>query len=118
MNKSHTIIIIIYIHRKVLIKFAKQYKLFIWNLTLIYLKNERKWNYTFKPSSKTINEIINVLNQLLKAAIKWNLLDNDYNCIVKEKLSEKERTNLTELQNQINNFQKIRITNSLDKIFE
>ena len=42
MNKSHTIIIIIYIYRKVLIKFAKQYKHFIWNLTLIYLKNERK----------------------------------------------------------------------------
>lgn len=50
-----------------------------------YLNNERKWNYTFKPSNITINEIMNVLNQLLKAAIRWNLLDKDYNCIVKEK---------------------------------
>src|SRR5574344_1111826 len=31
-----------------------------------YLNNERKWNYTFKPSNITINEIMNVLNQLLK----------------------------------------------------
>lgn len=85
-----------------------------------YLNNERKWNYTSKPSNKTINEIMNVLNQLLKAAIRWNLLDKDYNCIVKEKVSENERIkriNLKELQDQINNFQKIRITNSLDKIW-
>ena len=82
-----------------------------------YLNNERKWNYTFKPSNITINEIMNVLNQLLKAAIRWNLLDKDYNCIVKEKVSENERINLKKLQDQINNFQKIRITNSLDKIW-
>ena len=78
-----------------------------------YLNNERKWNYTFKPSNITINEIMNVLNQLLKAAIRWNLLDKDYNCIVKEKISEDERINLKKLQDQINDFQKIRITNSL-----
>ena len=82
-----------------------------------YLNNERKWNYTFKPSNITINEIMNVLNQLLKAAIRWNLLDKDYNCIVKEKISEDERINLNKLQDQINDFQKIRITNSLDKIW-
>ena len=82
-----------------------------------YLNNERKWNYTFKPSNITINEIMNVLNQLLKAAIRWNLLDKDYNCIVKEKISEDERINLKKLQDQINDFQKIRITNSLDKIW-
>ena len=83
-----------------------------------YLNNERKWNYTFKPSNITINEIMNVLNQLLKAAIRWNLLDKDYNCIVKEKISEDERINLKKLQDQINDFQKIRITNSLDKIWK
>lgn len=82
-----------------------------------YLNNERKWNYTFKPSNITINEIMNVLNQLLKAAIRWNLLDKDYNCIVKEKKSEDERINLKKLQDQINDFQKIRITNSLDIIW-
>lgn len=82
-----------------------------------YLNNERKWNYTFKPSNKTINEIMNVLNQLLKAAIRWNLLDKDYNCIAKEKVNENERINLKELQDKINNFQKISITNSLDKIW-
>jgi len=82
-----------------------------------YLNNERKWNYTLKPSNKTINEIMNVLNQLLKAAIRWNLLDKDYNCIAKEKVNENERINLKELQDKINNFQKIRITNSLDKIW-
>ena len=81
-----------------------------------YLNNERKWNYTFKPSNITINEIMNVLNQLLKAAIRWNLLDKDYNCIVKEKISEDERINLKKLQDQINDVQKIRITNSLDII--
>lgn len=82
-----------------------------------YLNNERKWNYTFKPSNITINEIMNVLNQLLKVAIRWNLLDKDYNCIVKEKISEDERINLKKLQYQINDFQKIRITNSLDIIW-
>ena len=82
-----------------------------------YLNNERKWNYTFKPSNITINEIMNVLNQLLKVAIRWNLLDKDYNCIVKEKISEDERINLKKLQDQINDFQKIRITNSLDIIW-
>ncbi len=82
-----------------------------------YLNNERKWNYTFKPSNITINEIMNVLNQLLKAAIRRNLLDKDYNCIVKEKISEDERINLKKLQDQINDFQKIRITNSLDIIW-
>lgn len=82
-----------------------------------YLNNERKWNYTFKPSNITINEIMNVLNQLLKAAIRWNLLDKDYNCIVKKKISEDERINLKKLQDQINDFQKIRITNSLDIIW-
>ena len=82
-----------------------------------YLNNERKWNYTFKPSNITINEIMNVLNQLLKAAIRWNLLDKDYNCIVKEKISEDERINLKKIQDQINDFQKIRITNSLDIIW-
>ena len=82
-----------------------------------YLNNERKWNYTFKPSNKTINEIMNVLNQFLKAAIRWNLLDKDYNCIAKEKVNENERINLKDLQDKINNFQKISITNSLDKIW-
>lgn len=82
-----------------------------------YLNNERKWNYTFKPSNITINEIMNVLNQLLKDAIRWNLLDKDYNCIVKEKVREDERINLKKPQDQINDFQKIRITNSLDKIW-
>ena len=82
-----------------------------------YLNNERKWNYTFKPSNITINEIMNVLNQLLKAAIRWKLLDKDYNCIVKEKVREDERINLKKLQDQINDFQKIRITNSLDIIW-
>ena len=82
-----------------------------------YLNNERKWSYTFKPSKVTINETKNVLNQLLKAAISWKLLDKDYNCIVKEKISEDERINLKKLQDQINDFQKIRITNSLDIIW-
>lgn len=83
-----------------------------------YLNNERKWNYISKPSNKTINEIINVLNQLLKAAVRWNLLDKDYNCIVKEKTSENERINLTELQDQINNIQKKMVANSIDKIWK
>ena len=82
-----------------------------------YLNNERKWSYTFKPSKVTINETKNVLNQLLKAAISWKLLDKDYNCIVKEKVREDKRINLKKLQDQINDFQKIRITNSLDKIW-
>lgn len=82
-----------------------------------YLNHERKWNYTAKPSSKTINEIMNVLNQLLKAAVRWNLLDKDYNCIIKEKTTENERINLMELQDKINNLQKMMITNSLDKIW-
>lgn len=82
-----------------------------------YLNNERRWNYTFKPSKVTINETKSVLNQLLKAAISWNLLNKDYNCIVKEKVREDERINLKKLQDQINDFQKIRITNSLDEIW-
>jgi hypothetical protein len=49
---------------------------------------------------------MNVLNQLLKAATRWNLLDKDCNCIVKEKVNENERINLNELQDQINNIQK------------
>ena len=61
---------------------------------------------------------MNVLNQLLKDATRWNLLDKDYNCIVKEKVSENERINLTELQNQINNIQKKMIANSIDKIWQ
>lgn len=61
---------------------------------------------------------MNVLNQLLKAAIRWNLLDKDYNCIVKEKISEDERINLTELQDQINNIQKKMIANSIDEIWQ
>ena len=54
----------------------------------MYLNNRRKWKYTLKPSNITINETVNVLNQLLKAAISWNLLNKDYNCIVKEKVRE------------------------------
>ncbi len=50
----------------------------------IYLNNERKWNYTFKLLNKTINEIMNILNQLLKDVTRRNLLDKDYNRIVKE----------------------------------
>lgn len=83
----------------------------------MYLNNRRKWKYTLKPSNITINETMNVLNQLLKVAISWNLLNKDYNCIVKEKVREDERINLKKLQDQINDFQKIRITNSLDKIW-
>ena len=83
-----------------------------------YLNKERKWNYTFKPSNKTINEVMNVLNQLLKDATRRNLLDKDYNCIVKEKVSENERVNLTELQDQFNNIQKKMIANSIDKIWK
>lgn len=83
----------------------------------MYLNNQRKWKYTLKPSNITINETMNVLNQLLKAAISWNLLNKDYNCIVKEKVREDERINLKKLQDQINDFQRIRITNSLDKIW-
>ncbi len=49
---------------------------------------------------------MNVLNQLLKDATRRNLLDKYYNCIVKEKVSENERINLTELQDQINTIQK------------
>lgn len=82
-----------------------------------YLNNERKWKYTIKPSNITINETINVLNQLLKAANRWNLFDKDYNCIVKTKINEDERINLIELQNKIDSFQKIMITNCLDKIW-
>lgn len=40
---------------------------------------------------------MNVLNQLLKEAIGWNVLNKDYNCIVKERVSENDRINLTEL---------------------
>lgn len=83
----------------------------------MYLNNRRKWKYTLKPSNITINETMNVLNQLLKAEISWNLLNKDYNCIVKEKVREDERINLKKLQDQINDFQKIGITNSLDKIW-
>lgn len=83
----------------------------------MYLNNRRKWKYTLKPSNITINETMNVLNQLLKAAISWNLLNKDYNCIVKEKVRKDEKINLKKLQDQINDFQKIRITNSLDKIW-
>lgn len=72
----------------------------------IYLTEERKLKYISKPSNKTVIEVINVLNQLLKEAIKWKLLDKDYNCIVKEKVSENDRINLTELQEEINNIQK------------
>lgn len=35
----------------------------------MYLNNRRKWKYTLKPSNITINETMNVLNQLLKAEI-------------------------------------------------
>ena len=82
------------------------------------LKNERNWNYTFKPSDKTIKVIISVLDQLLNEAIRWNLLDEEYNCIVKDKVSENERINLIELQNQINNIQKEMVSNSMDKIWK
>jgi len=84
----------------------------------IYLAEERKWSYTSKPSNRTIMEVMNVLNQLLKKAIRWNLLNKDYNCIVKQKVSENERINLTELQDQINNIQKKTIANSIDKIWQ
>lgn len=84
----------------------------------IYLTEERKWSYTSKPSNRTIIEVMNVLNQLLKKAIRWNLLNKDYNCIVKQKVSENERINLTELQDQINNIQKKMIANSIDKIWK
>lgn len=70
----------------------------------MYLNNRRKWKYTLKPSNITINETMNVLNQLLKAEISWNLLNKDYNCIVKEKVREDERINLKKLQDQINDF--------------
>ena len=83
-----------------------------------YLKNERILNYIFKPSDKTINEIMNVLKQLLNEAIRWNLFDEDYNCIVKDKVSENERINLIKLQNQINNIQKRMASNSMDKILK
>lgn len=84
----------------------------------IYLTEERKWSYTSKPSNRTISEVMNVFRQLLKEAIRWNLLDKDYNCIVKEKVSENERINLTELQDQINNIKKETIANSIDKIWQ
>lgn len=84
----------------------------------IYLTEERKWSCISKPSNRTIMEVMNVLNQLLKEAIRWNLLNKDYNCIVKEKVSENERINLTELQDQINNIQKKTIANSIDKIWQ
>lgn len=84
----------------------------------IYLTEERKLKYISKPSNKTVIEVINVLNQLLKEAIKWKLLDKDYNCIVKEKVSENDRINLTELQEEINNIQKKIIVNTIDKIWQ
>lgn len=83
-----------------------------------YLKNERNWNYTFKLSDKTIKVIISVLDQLLNETIRWKLLDEEYNCIVKDKVSENERINLIELQNQINNIQKKMASNSMDKIWK
>ena len=84
----------------------------------IYLNEERKWKYTSKPSNRTIIEIMNVLNQLLKEAIRWNFLDKDYKCIVIEKVSEKDRINLIELQKHIYSIQKKKLTNNIDKIWQ
>lgn len=83
-----------------------------------YLNNERKWNYTFKPSNITINEVLNVLKLLLKDAINWSLLDENYNCIVPEKTEGINRINLIELQNQIYDIQKKLGANSIDKIWK
>ena len=84
----------------------------------IYLNEERKWKYTSKPSNRTIIEIMNVLNQLLKEAIRWNFLDKDYKCIVIEKVSEKDRINLIELQKHIYSIQKKKLANNIDKIWQ
>ena len=84
----------------------------------IYLNEERKWKYTSKPSNRTIIEVMNVLNQLLKEAIRWNLLDKDYKCIVIEKVSKKDRINLIELQKHIYSIQKKKLTNNIDKIWQ
>lgn len=84
----------------------------------VYLNEERKWNHTSKPSNRTIIELMNVLNQLLKEAIRWNLLDEDYKCIVMEKVSEKDRINLIELQKHIYSIQKKKLANNIDKIWQ
>ena len=84
----------------------------------VYLNEERKWNHTSKPSNRTIIELMNVLNQLLKEAIRWNLLDEDYKCIVMERVSEKDRINLIELQKHIYSIQKKKLTNNIDKIWQ
>ena len=84
----------------------------------VYLNEERKWNHTSKPSNRTIIELMNVLNQLLKEAIRWNLLDEDYKCIVMERVSEKDRINLIELQKHIYSIQKKKLANNIDKIWQ
>ena len=83
-----------------------------------YLFNRKKWNYTAEPSEVTVKEIMSTLYLMLKDAIKWKLLDNDYNCIIEEKVGEGERANLTELQKLINDNQKKMVANSLDKIWK
>lgn len=83
-----------------------------------YLIERRKWAYTSKPSNRTINEVMNVLKLLLKDAIKWNLLDKNYNCVVSEKTEEINRINLIELQTQIYDIQKKLSANSIDKIWK
>lgn len=82
-----------------------------------YLNEERKWNHTSKPSNKTIIEVMNVLNQLLKEATRWKLLDKDYKCLVMEKVCKKDRINLIELQKRIHIIQKKKIANNIEKIW-
>lgn len=83
-----------------------------------YLLNRKKWNYTAEPSEVTVKEIMSVLHLMLKDAIKWGLLDENYKCIVKGKSISKERINLTELKRQINENQKRMVANNLDKIWK
>lgn len=83
-----------------------------------YLNEERKWNYASKPSNRTVIEVMNVLIQLLKEAIRRNLLDKDYKCIVMKKVSEKDRINLIELQKHIYSIQKKKLANNIDKIWQ
>ncbi len=83
----------------------------------IYLNEERRWNYTSKPSNRTITEIMNVLNQLLKEAIRWHMLDKDYKCIIMEKVGKNDRINLIELKKSIYSIQKRMIANNINKIW-
>lgn len=64
-----------------------------------YLEKEKQWNFTENEevSKETVGNVVKQLKDILKQAINWGLLDNDYNCILDESTNEIERINLNRI---------------------